>query len=134
MSPTTSSSIGISTWPPSARWTPAVVRMLALSRAAALPDFVSWMSRSEPESRIITAMMMTVIGLRLPGSARITSVNRDTQASASSTMVKGLRNAPAITLKSGGFLPRERTLRPYSSRSSSARSSVMPSGVVPRRS
>ena len=92
-SPCTSSSREISFCPCPARITAAVVRIIALSLAAALLLLVSWTKRRIPDKSIIDTMIMTVTGFLSSGAAKIMFVQAEMQARTAKTIVKGLIKA-----------------------------------------
>ena len=123
MSPTTSSSMGISTFSWPLRVTVQVVVIMASSFSAALPLLDSWTKRSVPEMMTMVRMMTTVRQSKssgvLPKRERVgktMSVMVETRARQSRMAVKGLTNAPASRLGRDFFFSWVTLLLPYLAR------------------
>lgn len=139
MSPTTRSSIGISTFSCSRRVTVQVVVIMASSFSAALPLRDSCTKRSVPEIKTIVRIMTTVSGSKssdvLPSSEKYgntISVIADTSAKKNKMAVNGLMKASASRWGSDFFFSRVTLLPPYLLRLAATPSASRPRRVVCR--
>ena len=119
MSPTTRSSMGISTFFCSRRVTVQVVVIIASSFSAALPLRDSWTKRRVPEISTMVIIMITVSGSKSSGTlpkreyrGNTISVMADTSARQNRMAVKGLMKAPARRLTRDFFFSRVTLLLP----------------------
>ena len=137
ISPTTSSSMGISAFSCPLRVTVQVVVIMASSFSAALPLRDSWTKRRTPEMRTIVRIMTTVKQSKssgtLPNKERLgntMSVMVETRARQRRMAVKGLINAPASRLGRDFFFSWVTLLLPYWARlAATASGSRPPSGA-----
>ena len=137
ISPTTSSSIGISAFSWFWRVTVQVVVIMASSRSAALSLLDSCTNRSVPEIttivRIITAVRQSKSSGALPNRekyGKTMSVMVDTRAKKNRMAVKGLINASASRLSRDFFFSWVTLLLPYRARLADTSSISRPQRVV----
>ena len=95
MSPATMSVMGRSRMPSGCRMTAAVLETILASHATARSLRASWMKRSNPDRKIMTAITLTVMTSRAPGDGRMMSVNTEMQPMTARMAVNGLTKACA---------------------------------------
>ena len=139
ISPTTSSSIGISAFSCSLRVTVQVVVIIFSSFSAALPLLDSCTKRSTPEISTIVTIMTTVNGSKSSGSlpksdkyGNTISVMVDTSARQKRIAVKGFTKASVSRLANDFLFSRVTLLLPYLLRLIATASASRPRKVVCR--